>query len=81
MNFTEFATRRIEQLNALTSTLEAAAGTTDSRTVMLTNDQLGTLLNLVGGEHYSIRRRLQEHLEMVEIVRRLHAGESLSEAE
>lgn len=81
MNYTEFATRRIEQLNALTSTLEAAAGTTDARTVMLTNDQLATLLNLVGGEHYSIRRRLQEHLEMVEIVRKLRAGESLSEAE
>ena len=80
MNYTEFATQRIERLNALTSTLEAAAGTPDARTVTLTTDQLAMLLNLVGGERYSVRRHLKEHFEMVDIVRTLRAGEPLSEA-
>ena len=81
MDYPDYAAQRIEQMDALTSTLQAATGAADARTVTLTQQQLDTLLNLVSGEQFSTERSLKNHLQRAEFVRKLQAGEPLSEAQ
>ena len=81
MDYPQHATQRIDYLKGLLNLLESAPRPLAAPVVTLNAKQRATLVNLVDGELCHVKHSLKKHLEVAEVVRKLQAGERLSDAE